>query len=158
MLQNFIFNIFSNLFALLITFSLIFHIFPDFLSFCIHVNAAGLRTESVLVSPRNCIVCKEKENGRERQGGWRRIMRAKRGGGRREGESGVCVDKKRKKARRSLSLSLSLSLALALSLSIVSGFPKLHPGEFNSFHIELVPCMQPQNGSLSSSIPKYTRI
>ncbi len=31
-------------------FSWIFHIFPDFPSFCIHIHAAGLWTESVLVS------------------------------------------------------------------------------------------------------------
>ncbi len=63
--------------------------------------------QSLFSFPLATLVCKEEENGRERQGGWRRIMRAKRGGGRREGESGVCVDKKRKKLG-SLSLSLSL--------------------------------------------------
>ncbi len=50
MAQIFNLNIFSDLFALSITFFLLdFHIFQDFPSFCIHIHAAGLQTESVLV-------------------------------------------------------------------------------------------------------------
>ncbi len=53
--QNISLNIFSDLFALFISLSRFsFFIFSEFISFCIHISAAGLRTESVLVFPRCC--------------------------------------------------------------------------------------------------------
>ncbi len=44
------FKPYFQIFLHLITFLFDFSYFPDFLSFCIHTHAAGLRTESVLVS------------------------------------------------------------------------------------------------------------
>ncbi len=65
MLQNFILNIISDLFELYITFLFNVSYFPDFLSFCIHIHAAGLWIEYVLVYTLLLFIPSENPNAPE---------------------------------------------------------------------------------------------